>query len=150
MPDFFTIILAIIFLIGIVVAYIVGFRYGVFNADRRWQDSLPSHRKDAIMKSRAVLSGQFSEQLSPYLPDFRYAPTECKFMGKPIDFIVFNGMDNKNINEVVFVEVKSGKSKLNSQEKSLKETIEKKKVRWEEYRIPEDLTKNKNNDNDGF
>ena len=52
-------------------------------------------------------------------------------------------MDEKKIDEVVFVEVKSGKSKLSPQEKNLKETIEKKKVRYEEYRIPEELTKKK-------
>ena len=144
MVDFLTIILAVIFLIGIIVAYFVGFKYGVFRRDKYWQDEIPEHRKDAVMRSRSVLSGQFSEQLAPYLPDFAYAPTECKFLGKPIDFIVFKGLDEKNVQEVVFVEVKSGKSKLNNQEKSLKEAIEKKKVRWEEYRIPEDLTRNNN------
>ena len=50
-------------------------------------------------------------------------------------------MDDKEINEVVFVEVKSGNSRLSSPEKSLKDTIDKKKVRWVEYRIPEELTK---------
>jgi len=143
MVDFLTIILAVIFLIGIIVAYFVGFKLGAFKRDKYWQDEIPEHRKDAVMRSRSVLSGQFSEQLAPYLPDFAYAPTECKFLGKPIDFIVFKGLDEKNVQEVVFVEVKSGKSKLSSQEKTLKETIEKKRVRWEEYRIPEDLTRNK-------
>ncbi|MDP3987122.1 MAG: Holliday junction resolvase-like protein [Nanoarchaeota archaeon] len=102
---------------------------------------MPGHRKDAIMKSRAVLGGHFSEQLAPYLPDFNYLPTECKFLGKPVDFLVFNGMDEKNIREVVFVEVKSGVSRLSPSEKSLKEAIENGRVRWEEYRIPEDVTK---------
>ena len=55
-------------------------------------------------------------------------------------------MDEKNINEVVFVEVKSGKAKTSPVEKSLKETIENKRVRWEEYRIPEELTKKKDFD----
>lgn len=93
------------------------------------------------MKSRAVLGGQFSEQLAPYLPDFEYLPTECRFVGKPIDFIVFKGMDRKDIDEVVFVEVKSGKSKLSPSEKKLKKAIDEKKVKWVEYRIPEDVTK---------
>ena len=147
MPDFFTIILIAIFLIEIAIAYTIGFKSGAFRRDKYWQDELPSHRKDAIMKSRAVLGGQFSEQLAPYLPNFNYLPTECRFLGKPVDFIVFKGMDERNITEVVFVEAKSGRSKLSPQEKSLKETIEKKKVRWEEYRIPEELTRN-NNDNE--
>lgn len=89
------------------------------------------------------MGGQFSEQLAPYLPNFEYLPTECKFLGKPIDFVVFKGMDNKKIEEIIFVEVKSGNSKLNTHEKNLKDTINKKKVKWVEYRIPEDLTNKK-------
>ena len=95
-----------------------------------------------------MIGGQFSEQLAPYLPNFNFNPTECKFLGKPIDFIVFKGMDEKNINEVIFVEVKSGKAKLNTHEKNLKNTIDKKKVRWVEYRIPEELTKKKVEENE--
>jgi len=145
MVDFFTIILAIVFLLGIAIAYFIGSKSGAFKRDKFWEDSIPSYRKDAIMKSRAILGGQFSEQLAPYLPNFNYLPTECRFLGKPVDFIVFKGMDEKNITEIVFVEAKSGKSKLSPQEKNLKEAIEKKKVRWEEYRIPEDLTKKDDN-----
>ena len=52
-------------------------------------------------------------------------------------------MDEKKIDEVVFVEVKSGNAKLNQHEKNLKETIEKKRVRWVEYRIPKELTDKK-------
>lgn len=123
------------------IAFFIGQKIGEYKKHKEWQEALPDYRADAIMKSRAVLGGQFSEQLAPYLPDFKYLPTECKFMGKPIDFIVFKGMDNKEISEVVFVEVKSGKAKLNQHELNLKETIDNKRVKWVEYRIPEGLTK---------
>ena len=139
--DIFSVIFVIIFLVGLAIAFWVGIRVGSFRKHKEWEAELPGHRKDAVMRSRAVLGGQFSEQLAPYLPDFPYLPTECKFIGKPIDLICFKGMDDKDINEVIFVEVKSGKAKLSSSEKKLKEAIEKKKVRWEEYRVPEDVTK---------
>ncbi len=139
--DLITIILIIVFLIGLAIAYWVGNKAGRFKRDKWWEGELPSYRKDAIMKSRAVLGGQFSENLAPYLPNFPYLPTECRFLGKPTDFIVFKGMDEKKIDEVIFVEVKSGNSKLSPQEKNLKEAIRKKKVKFEEYRIPEELTK---------
>ena len=142
--DITTVILLIVFLVGLFVAYKLGSKTGAFRRDKWWEGEIPNYRKDAILKSRAVLGGHFSEQLAPFLPGFEFKPNECMFMGKPIDFIVFNGMDEKNINEVVFVEVKSGKSKLSSQEKNLKEAIDKKKVRWTEYRIPEDLIKKGN------
>lgn len=143
---FSTLIIIIVFFIGLVIAYYLGRKNGIFQRDKYWEAELPGYRKEAIMKSRAVLGGQFSEQLAPYLPNFEYLPTECRFIGKPIDFVVFKGMDGKDINEVVFVEVKSGKSGLSPSEKKLKETIEKKKVRWEEYRIPEELTKKKDDE----
>ena len=144
--EFLTIILLIIFLIGLAIAFWVGIRVGSFKKHKEWEAEMPSHRKDAIMRSRAVLGGQFSEQLAPYLPDFPYLPTECRFIGKPIDLICFRGMDEKDINEVVFVEVKSGKAKLSSSEKKLKEAIEDKRVRWEEYRVPEGVTKGEDMD----
>lgn len=143
MVDFTTILLMAVFLTGLVIAYIVGSRIGAGRRDRHWENELPNHRKDAVMRSRAILGGQFSEQLAPFLPDFQYSPTECRFIGKPIDLVVFEGMDGKEIEEIVFVEVKSSGSRLSAQEKKLREAVENKRVRWEEYRIPKDLTKKK-------
>ncbi|MBS3092350.1 hypothetical protein J4466_02925 [Candidatus Pacearchaeota archaeon] len=147
MADTTTIIILVIGLIAVFVAFWIGQKIGAQRKHAEWEnDLMPQQRKDAILKSRAVLGGQFSEQLAPFLPNFKYLPTEARFIGKPIDFLVFKGMDEKNINEVVFVEVKSGNAKTSPVEKSLKETIEKKRVRWEEYRIPEELTKKKDSD----
>jgi len=131
----------IIILIALIIAFFIGQKIGAYKKHKEWEAALPEHRQDAIMRSRAVLGGHFSEQLAPYLPDFDYLPTECRFIGKPIDFLVFKGMDEKKIDEVVFVEVKSGNAKLTEHEKNLKETIDKKRVKWVEYRIPEELTK---------
>lgn len=144
MVEITTIILITVFLIGLAVAYWIGNKSGASRKNREWELELPEHRREAIMKSRAVLGGHFTENLAPYLPDFPFLPNECRFVGKPVDFIVFKGMDNKKIDEVVFVEVKSGNSKLNGNEKNLKETIDKKKVKFVEYRIPEELTKKGN------
>ena len=50
----------------------------------------------------------FSEQVAPFFANFRkdLKASEARFIGKPIDFLVFKGMDEQNISEVVFVEVK--------------------------------------------
>ena len=142
MPDATIIFILFITLVAVFIAFWLGHKWGAFKKHNEWENVLmPIHRKDAIMRSRAVLGGHFSENLAPFLPNFKWKPNECSFLGKPIDFIVFMGSDEKNIDEVVFVEVKSGKARLNSQERKLKETIEAKRVRWEEYRIPEEITK---------
>ena len=93
-----------------------------------------------MQRSRSVLSGMFAEQLAPYLPNFPFSPTEAKFIGAPIDFLVFKGMDAQHIEEVIFVEVKSGSARLNHNEHSLKDAIENKRVRWHEYRVPSPVT----------
>lgn len=139
--DVNTISVILLFLIGLILAYFVGQKIATIKRDRYWESEIPGHRKDAILKSRSVLSGLFSEQLAPFLPNFNFKPTECRFLGKPVDFIVFKGLDDKKVDEVVFVEVKSGKSKLSLVEKSLREAIKNKKVSWQEYRIPEGVTK---------
>ena len=50
-------------------------------------------------------------------------------------------MDEKKIEEIVFVEVKSGQSQLSKIEKSLKSAVENKKVSWHEYKVPQEVTK---------
>ncbi len=118
------------------ILIIIGFAIGMKYSDIVWaREKAPLLREDAIKKSRAVLGGQFSEQLAPYLPGFNYSPTEARFIGKPIDFVIFKGMDGKEIEEIVFLEVKTGKAGLNHAERTLRDCIEKKKVRWEELRL---------------
>src|SRR3989339_1441401 len=115
----------------------VGYAIGKYVSKKEHQEKIPEIRETAIKQSRAVLSGQFSEQIAPYMPDFPYKPTEARFVGKPVDFIVFRGMDEKKIEEVVFVEVKSGQGQLSNVEKSLKEAIKNKSVAWHEYKVSE-------------
>lgn len=93
--------------------------------------------------SRSILGGVFSEQVAPFLPDFPkdLKASEARFIGKPIDFLIFKGMDEQHIDEVVFVEIKSGSSQLSSNERSLRDAIEAKRVRWHEYRVDPVLSK---------
>lgn len=134
---------AIIIIIVMVAGFCIGYLIASYKTNNEWEDKVPVIRESAIKQSRAVLAGQFSEQLAPYLPDFPYSPSEARFIGKPIDFIIFKGLDSKTPEEVVFVEVKSGNSKTTSVENKLKQIINEKKVSWREYRIPEEITKKK-------
>ena len=113
----------------------IGFRHGRKSERAEWE----GHKIEGIVKSRlkqsrAVLGGLVSEQLAPLLPGFPFDPGDCRFIGKPVDFIVFRGMNEKEISEVIFLEVKSGKKpSLNDQEKRLKEAVLAGRVRWAEY-----------------
>jgi predicted Holliday junction resolvase-like endonuclease len=87
--------------------------------------------------TRSILGGLFSEQVAPFLSGFPedLKASEARFVGKPVDFLIFKGMDEGDINEVVFVEVKTGNSQLTPNERKLRDVINAKKVRWVEYRV---------------
>jgi len=113
-----------------------GRRRGRLEAERDLEARVGKEREDAIKRSRAVLAGQAAEQLAPWLPGFPFDPGDCRFIGKPVDFLVFSGSSAGSISEVVFVEVKSGTAGLNRAERSLREAVEAGRVRWQEYRAP--------------
>ena len=51
-------------------------------------------------------------------------------------FVAFPGLSTGAVDEVLFVEVKTGNAALSKVERSLRDAVEKKNVRYTEYRIP--------------
>lgn len=92
-------------------------------------------KKNVLKKSRAIIGGQVSEQIAPYLPNFPCKASEVKFLGKPVDFIAFTGLDQDCVDEILLIEVKTGKSNLSYREKQVQKAVEEGRVRYVEYRI---------------
>jgi predicted Holliday junction resolvase-like endonuclease len=92
-------------------------------------------REDAINRSARALSGKTLEKLIPFLDRFKHNPHDVRWLGDPIDLIVFDGYSEDDPQKITFLEIKSGNSKLTSKQNKIKELIEKKKVEWEEFRI---------------
>ncbi|WP_292372854.1 Holliday junction resolvase-like protein [Methanosarcina sp. UBA411] len=103
------------------------------NLFRAWKlDEEKKIRQDAVKKSEAVIRGKVTEHLIPYFPDFEYNPKDARFLGTPVDFIVFDGLSEGEMNKVVFVEVKSGKTgTLSPREKLVRDCIGRGKVSYE-------------------
>jgi predicted Holliday junction resolvase-like endonuclease len=101
----------------------------------RWkEDQERTIRQDAIDKSRAVTLGKITEHFVPYLPGFEYNPQDARFLGSPVDFVVFDGLSDGEIDQVVFVEVKTGQSQLSTRERRIRDAIQAGRVRWIELR----------------
>ena len=94
-------------------------------------------RVDAAQRSHAVTIGKVTEHIVPYMPDFAYNPQDARFIGSPVDFVVFDGLSEENgeVREIVFVEVKTGKSQLSKRERRVRNAIRDCKVRWVELRV---------------
>jgi len=92
-------------------------------------------RADAIQRSQSVIVGKVTEHIVPYLPEFSYNPKDARFIGSPVDFVVFDGLDRGAVEQVVFIEVKTGSGSLTKRERQVRDAVIAKNVIWEEMRI---------------
>ncbi|MCI5606328.1 MAG: Holliday junction resolvase-like protein [Treponema sp.] len=115
--------------ISIVLVFIIFFQHLYFSK------KLSKIRKDAVKRSRSVINGQMIEQVAPFLPDFPCNPSDARFVGKPVDFIAFKGLSDEEIEEIQFIEVKTGQSTLSEREKQIKKAVKEGRVKYIEYRL---------------
>ena len=100
------------------------------------QEKVDQIKKETLERSRAVLKGKISEQLITLMPSFPYEPADARFLGSPIDYIIFDGYtqlkDRKEGKiKIVFLDVKKGKdAKLTRVEKAIEEAVKNKRVEF--------------------
>ena len=92
-------------------------------------------RDDAVTRSQAVTAGKIYEQLVPFLPGFEFNPKDARFLGSPVDFVIFDGLSEGEVRRVVFVEVKSGRAQLNVRERGVRNIVRSGLVEWAEVRV---------------
>lgn len=92
-------------------------------------------RKDAVKRSRQVVSGQVYEQISPLVPGFPFELKDVRHVGNPLDFLIFRGLSDSDAElEIVFLEIKSGTSDLNGNERRVRKAVAAGRVRYEVFR----------------
>ena len=106
--------------------------------EKTWAEQESSVRRDAADRSRYVLKGKIAEHMVPLLSDiFKYDPSDARFIGAPIDYLIFDGYtavkDNNSDNPitVILADIKAGNATLNRTERKIKEAVECGRVRWE-------------------
>lgn len=114
-------------LLGVAIGFFIGWLYFLL-----WKARYSAViRGDAVQRSLAVTAGKVYEQLIPYLPEFSFNPKDARFLGSPVDFVVFDGLADGNVRRVVFVEVKTGGSALTARERQVRNVIAAREVEWE-------------------
>lgn len=93
-------------------------------------------RKEAVEKSTSVIKGKVTEHLVPFFPEFKYNPKDVRFIGSPIDLVIFQGLSEGRLEKIIFAEVKTGKSNLTARERVIRDCIEKKNVTFEVIEVP--------------
>lgn len=137
-----TIIEIVVLIIGLLIGILLCYVYmrGQMTLQlERWKSEFEERlRQDVLEKSRAALKGRIGEQLAPLLPMFKHEPADARFLGSPVDYIVFDGYRDGEPRGVVFVDVKTGKTAtLSPIERKLKLVVEQGKVSWETIHVGE-------------
>ena len=99
------------------------YKLGEWRKEAEWQHQVPSLRSDIADKQRSGIKGNVAEMFAPYLPGFPFKASECKFIGNPIDYVVFEGLDERQIKCIHFIDVKTDKSELKPHQKQIKELV---------------------------
>ena len=106
------------------------------------KQALLDAQKRSVNTSRAVLKGKMAEQFAPILPEFQYLPSDAKFLGDPVDYVVFDGYtdfrDGDGTAEdiqIILLDIKSGGARLTKGQQAIAQAIKEGKVRFETLRI---------------
>ncbi len=102
----------------------------------QWKlESTEQIRKEAVHKSRSVTLGKVVEHIAPFSPLFPFNPRDARFIGNPVDFVIFDGATEGEVRRVVLVEVKSGLSTLTTKQRKIRDAVQEGRVEWQEVRV---------------
>jgi len=103
----------------------------------RWKaETAGEIRKDSVNRARSTLKGKIAEQMAPLLPSFGHLPADARFIGSPVDYIIFDGLsavaDEKGSTiRIVFMDVKHGNATLSRTQRVIKKAVEEKAIVWQ-------------------
>lgn len=117
---------------------IVEYQQYIHELKLQHQQEIENAKKRSVNTSRAVLKGKMAEQLAPLFPEFEYLPSDAKFLGDPVDYIIFDGYHAFREGEgkadeitVVLMDIKSGNARLSKGQRAISEAIRAGRVRFE-------------------
>ena len=86
----------------------------------------------AEQKAIDVGFGKTIEKLIHLHKEFKFPLEDCRFLAEPIDVVIFNGSAQNNVDHITFMEIKSGKARLNKHQKMVKDAINDQNVKVEQ------------------
>lgn len=94
-------------------------------------------------RAGSTLKGKIAGQLAPVLPGFLLNPADARFIGSPVDYVIFDGLtgvsdEMEQSIRIVFMDVKKGTSSLTWTQRVIKKAVEEKQIGWETLRIADE------------
>jgi len=128
----FVLVAALVLQAAIIVRLLVAFY--------RLRTSIPLEREEAVetfrKRSGRTRVGTTVEQLVPFMEDFPYDPSDARLIsGGPVDYVIFDGLSEGEIRELVFLDVKTGSAKPNSSQRLVRRCADLRRVCFAVFRV---------------
>jgi predicted Holliday junction resolvase-like endonuclease len=112
-------------------------------SDKNDEKAVEIKKQKGRAASAHTTKGQILEKWCPFLehPDIDpdWEAKNWQFMGQPIDYIIFDWRENKEINvadgKIIMLDVKSGGSQLTKKQRRIRDLIEAGNVEWRTIRL---------------
>ena len=124
--------IVVIIISSIIILYLL---WNIIKMKLGHKAAIKDARKDTAARQRSTIKGDISEIIAPWSIKSVNSVKELNFMGSPIDFVGFKGLDGDDEIEIKFIEVKSGKSRLNKNQRRIRDAVAAKRIEWVEVRV---------------
>jgi predicted Holliday junction resolvase-like endonuclease len=124
--------IVVIIISSIIILYLL---WNIIKMKLGHKAAIKDARKDTAARQRSTIKGDISEIIAPWSIQSVNSVKELNFIGSPIDFVGFKGLDGDGEIEIKFIEVKSGKSKLNKNQRRIRDAVIAKRIEWIEVRV---------------
>lgn len=114
-------------ILAVAIVSLVIIAYAQQKRIRELQEQFHSARDTKM--ALAVKHGMTMEHFIPWTKEFDGDPRGFRFIGDPIDGVLF-GKD-----KITFMEFKTGNAHLSEKQRMIRELVEKRKIEWKEIRI---------------
>lgn len=124
--------IVVIIISSIIILYLL---WNIIKMKLGHKAAIKDARKDTAARQRSTIKGDISEIIAPWSLKSVNSVKELNFMGSPIDFVGFKGLDGDGEIEIKFIEIKSGKSRLNKNQRRIRDAVAAKRIEWVEVRV---------------
>ena len=95
-------------------------------------------RSKSIERGRKQVPALVNKCLCPEFKKLEYNPYDFKAIMHPVEFIVFNGLENKDLQDITFLTRKTSDQEQNTIIKSIGKTLDSRNYEWKVSRIKMD------------
>ena len=124
--------IAAIVISSLIILYLL---WNIIKMKLEQKAAIKDARKDTAARQRSIIKGDISEIIAPWSIKAVNSVKELNFMGSPIDFVGFKGLDGEDEIEIKFIEIKSGKSRLTKNQRRIRDAVIAKRIEWVEVRV---------------